>query len=75
MTKTVDLDKTLYELTTQYPELIDILFGLGFAGVKIPAMREGHGRQMTIRAGCGHLGLDLGAVAAALRAKGFTVKE
>ena len=75
MTKTVDLDKTLYDLTTEYPELIDILFDLGFMGVKNPAMREGHGKQMTIRAGCGHLGIDLAAAAGALRSKGFTVKE
>jgi len=27
-----------------------------------------------VRTGCGHLGLDLGAVTAALKAKGFTVK-
>jgi len=73
--KNIDLNETLYELTTRYPELIDILFGLGFAGVKIPEMREGHGKVMTVKAGCGHLGIDLGQVAAALRAKGFTVKE
>lgn len=71
--KILDLDKTLYEITGQYPELIEILFGLGFAGVKNPVMRETHGKQMTIRAGCGHMGLDLEQVAAALRAKGFTV--
>jgi len=75
MAKNVDLDKTLYDLTTEYPELIDILFELGFMGVKNPVMRESHGKQMTIRTGCGHLGIDLGEVAAALRAKGYTVKE
>jgi len=75
MAKNVDLDKTLYDLTTEYPELIDILFDLGFMGVKNPVMRESHGKQMTVRTGCGHLGIDLGEVAAALRAKGFTVKE
>lgn len=73
--KNVDLDKTLYDLTTEYPELIDILFDLGFMGVKNPVMRESHGRQMTVRTGCGHLGIDIAEVAAALRAKGFTVKE
>ena len=73
--KNVDLDKTLYDLTTEYPELIDILFDIGFMGVKSPVMRESHGRQMTIRTGCGHLGIELGEAAAALRAKGFTVKE
>ena len=75
MAKTIDLDKTLYDLTTEYPELIDILFEIGFMGVKNPVMRESHGKQMTVRTGCGHLGIDLGEVAAALRAKGFTVKE
>ncbi len=72
--RTVDLDKTLYDLTTQYPELIDVLFDLGFAGVKNPAMREGHGKQMTLKTGCAHLGLDLEKIATALRAKGFELK-
>ena len=74
-TKSVDLDKTLYDLTTQYPELINILFDLGFMGVKNPVMREGHGKQMTLRTGCGHLGIDLGKVATVLRSKGFTVTK
>lgn len=74
MAKTVDLNKTLYDLTAEYPELIDILFDLGFMGVKNPVMRETHGKQMTVKAGCGHLGLDLGRVEAALKAKGFEVK-
>ncbi|MCM2268111.1 MAG: DUF1858 domain-containing protein [Elusimicrobiales bacterium] len=73
--KIIDLDKTLFDVTAQYPETIDILFELGFMGVKNPVMRESHGRQMTLRAGCGHLGLDLGAVRGALRAKGFSVKD
>lgn len=72
--KIIDLDKTLFDVTAQYPETIDILFELGFMGVKNPVMRESHGRQMTLRSGCGHLGLDLGAVTTALKAKGFTVK-
>jgi hypothetical protein len=73
--KIADLNKTLYDLTTEYPELIDILFELGFMGVKNPVMRESHGKQMTVKDGCGHLGLDLKLVAAALKAKGFAVKE
>jgi len=73
--KTADLNKTLYDLTAEHPELIDVLFELGFMGAKNPVMRETHGKQMTVKAGCGHLGLDLGQVAAALRAKGYTVIE
>lgn len=71
--KTADLDKTLYDLTTEHPEIIEVLFELGFMGVKNPIMRETHGRQMTVKTGCGHLGLDLEQVAATLRARGYTV--
>lgn len=72
--KIIDLDRTLYDLTTERPELIDILFELGFMGVKNPVMRETHGKQMTVRAGCGHLGIDLAKVKAVLESKGFEVK-
>ena len=73
--KIADLNKTLYDLTTEHPEIIEVLFELGFMGVKNPVMRETHGKQMTVKTGCGHLGLDLEHVAAALRAKGYTVIE
>ncbi|HOI42231.1 MAG TPA: DUF1858 domain-containing protein [Elusimicrobiales bacterium] len=73
--KIIDLDRTLYDLTTEHPELIDMLFELGFMGVKNPVMRETHGKQMTVRAGCGHLGIEIGKVKAALEAKGFEVKN
>lgn len=72
--KIVDLDKTLFDLTEQYPELIDILFELGFMGVRNPLMRESHGKQMTVRAGCGHLGISEQKVQEALRARGFVLK-
>lgn len=73
--KIVDLDATLFDVTEKYPELIDVLFEAGFMGVKNPAMRTSHGRQMTLRAGCGHLGIDQAALAAALEAKGYSVKR
>lgn len=73
--KRVDLNDTLFGVTEKYPELVDTLFSLGFAGVKNEAMRTSHGRQMTLRTGCSHMGLDLGAVTAALKAAGFEVKS
>ena len=73
--KTADLNKTLYELTKEYPELVEILFGLGFLGVKNPMMLETHGKQMTVKTGCGHLGLNLAKVASVLREAGFEVIE
>ena len=34
--KQLDLSKTLYELTEEYPELIAILADIGFLGIKNP---------------------------------------
>lgn len=72
--KVIDLDRTLYDLTKEHPELIDTLFELGFMGVKNPVMRETHGKQMSVRAGCGHLGIDMEKVKSMLVSKGFEVK-
>ncbi|MBM4248513.1 MAG: DUF1858 domain-containing protein [Euryarchaeota archaeon] len=69
--KALDLKKTLYEITEQYPELIPVLKDLGFAGVANPAMRTTHGRIMTIPKGCEQLGLRLEEVIKTLREKGF----
>lgn len=50
--KEIDLDKSLYELTKTYPELIDILKELGFLGVINPVLRNTIGRKVTIPQGC-----------------------
>lgn len=72
--KTVSLDETLFEVTERYPDLVETLFAAGFMGVKNEAMRNSHGRQMTLRAGCGHLGINEGTLKSALEAKGYAVK-
>ncbi len=72
--KMADLDRSLYDLTTEYPDLIEALFELGFMGVKNPVMRESHGKQMTVRSGCDYLGIDVNKVTAVLKERGFTVK-
>jgi Domain of unknown function (DUF1858) len=73
--KEIDLNLTLYELTEAYPELIDILSDLGFAGVALPEMRETHGKVMTIPKGCEMHGKDLSEVVSVLREHGFEVKS
>ena len=73
--KEIDLDLTLYELTEAYPELIDILTDLGFAGVAVPELRETHGKVMTIPKGCEMHDLDLSKVVDVLRQHGFEVKS
>jgi hypothetical protein len=75
MTKVIDLDKTVYELTEQYPELTGIMKGIGFLGIANPVMLNTMGRIMTIPKGCEKMGIDLGEVKRVLREKGFEIKE
>jgi len=69
--KELDLKKSLYEITEQYPELIPVLKDIGFMGVANPLMRTTHGRTMTIPSGCEKLELNLDDVIKTLREKGY----
>ncbi|MEE8414389.1 MAG: DUF1858 domain-containing protein [Dehalococcoidales bacterium] len=73
--KEIDLDKSVYELTEAYPELIDILKGLGFLGVANAIARNTLGRVTTIPQGCQKQGQDLAVVVKKLEDAGFEVKS
>ena len=72
--KEIDLKKNLYELTGAYPELIEILKGMGFFGVANPLVRKTLGRVTTIPQGCEKQKKDLNEVIKELQEAGFTVK-
>jgi hypothetical protein len=72
--KEIDPDKSVYELTEAYPELVPLLKDLGFAGVSNPIARNTLGRATSLRKGCERQGKDLKTVAEGLEAKGFTVR-
>jgi hypothetical protein len=42
--KVIDLNKSIYDLTEEYPELVDLLKELGFAGLAFPAVRKTLGK-------------------------------
>ena len=73
--KTVDLRKSIYEVTEQYPELIPVLKELGFLGVASPVARSTLGRATTIPQGCKRLGIDLEEVIRALKKMGYDPVE
>ena len=73
--KEIDLDKSLYELTKTYPELIDILKELGFLGVINPVLRNTIGRKVTIPQGCEKQGINLAKVISRLKENGFSVNS
>ena len=69
----IDPDRTIADLTEQYPDLISVLADIGFAGVRNPATRKSLGRMITLRKGCGIQRKSLDEVAAALLAAGFQI--
>lgn len=71
--KKIDLDKSVYELTEEYPELIEILKDMGFFGVINPIVRKTIGRKTTIPDGCRKQGKDLTDVIQKLKEDGFDV--
>ncbi len=73
--KEIDLEKSVYELTEAYPELIDILKELGFFGVASAVARNTLGRVTTIPQGCQKQGQNLIEVVKKLEDAGFVVKS
>lgn len=75
MTKTLDLNQTVYELIHQYPEIIPIMIELGFEQITKPSMLQTAGRVMTLPKGCRMRGISLDTVKEAFQHNGFTMKE
>lgn len=75
MAKIIDLKKSVYNLTQEYPEIIDVMQGLGFADITKPGMLNTVGRFMTLPKGAAIKGLRLDAIKAAIELNGFKVQE
>jgi len=72
--KELDINKTVFELTEKYPELVDILIEMGFFGIKNPVVRNTIGRVTTLKQGCQKQGKDLSEIIKKLEEKGYIVK-
>lgn len=71
--KILDMKKTVFELTGEYPEIIDILKNLGFENITNPIMLKTAGKVMTIPKGAKMKGIELSTIVEKFREKGFTV--
>ncbi len=71
--KQIDLNKSVYELTEAYPDIIPILKELGFLGVSNAVVRNTIGRVTTIPQGCEKQGKDLAEVINKLEENGFKI--
>ena len=73
--KKIDLNKSIYELTEEFPELIEILKDMGFIGVINPLVRKTIGRKTTLPGGCKKQGKDLEEVFRKLKDEGFEILD
>jgi len=71
MSKKLDLTKSVYELTQEYPELVDIMAGLGFTEITKKTMLHSVGKIMTIPKGAKMKNISMMDVATTLMSQGF----
>ncbi len=73
--KKIDPNKSIYELTEEFPELIEILKDMGFIGVINPIIRKTIGRKTTLLEGIKKQGKDSEEVFNKLRDKDFEILD
>ena len=71
MAKKIDLTRTVYELTQEYPELIQIMVKLGFTEITKKSMLMSAGKIMTIPKGAKLKNIPMTDVVTALLSNGF----
>ena len=71
MAKKLDLNKPVFELVQEYPELVDILKDLGFSEITKPVMLNSVGRITTIPKGAKMRNISMMKVVPALMSNGF----
>ncbi|GAB6181160.1 DUF1858 domain-containing protein [Desulfotomaculum defluvii] len=75
MNKTVNLDKNIYELVREHPEIANIMLELGFTDIVKPAMLNTAGRVMTITKGAALKKIDMNTIKQVFQEKGFEIIE
>lgn len=75
MSKLLKLDEPIFDLVNRYPEVIDIMVGLGFRDIAKPGMLQTAGRFMTLSKGIKLKKMDLDTVRQAFEAHGFEILQ
>ena len=71
MAKKIDLTKTVFELVTEYPELIDIMASLGFSEITKKVVLNSVGKLMTIPKGAKMKNIPMTKIVATFVENGF----
>lgn len=75
MSKTINLNHTVYEIANGNPEVLDILFELGFRDIVKPGMLNTVGRFMTLTKGAAMKNIDLDMIKERFLEKGYIVED
>ncbi len=73
--KEININDSIFQLVTTYPEIKDILFSLGFTDIVKPGMLQTVGRIMTLSKGSKAKGISLEIIKKAFHTEGFNIKE
>lgn len=73
--KVIDLNKTVFELSRDYPEMIELLDELGFHDIVKPGMLQTAGRFMTLPKGAAMKKISLELIKHVLMEKGYKILE
>jgi hypothetical protein len=71
--KQLKLSKSVYELCSEYPELLNLLATIGFKDITKPGMLSTMGRFMTIPKGAAAKKIDLNFIIQTLQENGYEV--
>ncbi len=74
MEKKLDLSKSVYDLVQEYPEVIEIMKGLGFSEITNKVMLNSVGKIMTIPKGAKMKGVSMLDIVGAFMKAGFTLE-
>ena len=74
MSKVIDLNKTVFELITEYPEMKDIMIELGFQEITNPTTLKTMGKIITIPKGAKIKKIPMDKIISSFTSKGFEVK-
>jgi hypothetical protein len=75
MSKVIDLSKSVYELSKENPEIIEVMKELGFDSIANPAMLNTMGKFMTIPKGAAMKKIDLNLIKDNFAKRGYTILE
>lgn len=75
MSKVIDINRTIFELCKEYPEIPQIMSDLGFKDITKPGMISTAGRFMTLSKGAAAKGIDLEKIKQELIQRGYEIKE